>query len=119
MDELEFKDDAQVTVVPIKEPSLAHPDTDPFAKFKKNPEKFHYRAINTRPHNLRKKEASGYQTVGGSEFGDLVLAKIPKDIYEQRDKVKLQKAANVGKSIKDSFVDQTNRYAKDGLRAEE
>lgn len=117
--EIDVPENAQISVVSVREPSLANPETDPFSKFKKNPEKFHYRALNIKTHNLRTKEASGYQTVSGSEFGDLVLARIPKEIYEARQKKREKKSEDRGKAIKDSFQDQTNRYAKHGLKAEE
>jgi len=68
-----------VTVERVLRPSLASEKADPFKKFKTEPDKFYYRAINTRESNVRVREAQGYQTIGGSQFGDLVLAKIPME----------------------------------------
>lgn len=118
-DGFEVSEDANISASPVLEPSLANAETDPFAKHKKDPKKFHYRALNTKSHNIRKKEAGGYQTIGGSEFGDLVLAKIPKELYEARIKANSEKADKRGKAIRDSFADKTNRFARHGLTAEE
>jgi hypothetical protein len=81
-----------VTVDRVSRPTLANERFDPFNKFKTEPDKFHYRAINTRAHQLRRREAEGYQTIAGSEFGDLVLAKIPKEIKEQRAQAVIEKS---------------------------
>jgi len=102
-------DGARISVSPIMEPSLANSASDPFQKFKTEPEKFHYRALNKKPQNVSVREAMGYQTIGGSEFGDLVLAKIPKERRQMREEYHRAKANNQIKAASDSFRDKAKR----------
>lgn len=99
-----------ITVEPRRRPSLADPQFDPFNKYKKEEDKFYYRAINTRPHLLRKREAEGYQPIKGSEYGDLVLARIPKEDREAREKYLKDKAKSQLRSARESFHEQAARH---------
>lgn len=107
----EFPDNARIEVLgPVKLPSLADPAFDPFNEHKTEPKKFHYRALNTRPHMLRKREAQGYQIVPGApEYGDLVLARIPKEIKDAREKAKEKKMKSMSRSVKERFVEEAER----------
>lgn len=98
--ELPVEDIRNITTTSRKRVSLANPEFDPFKKHKTEPNKFHYRALNTRAHNIRKREAEGYQTIPGSEYGDLILGKLPKEIRKEREdyikeKTEAQKQASV------------------------
>jgi hypothetical protein len=83
--------EGQITVDRVRRPTLADKRFDPFEKFKTEPDKFHYRALNSKAHNISKKEAQGYETIGGSQFGDLVLGRIPKDIRQANERYALEK----------------------------
>ena len=64
---------------------------------------FYYRAVNTRPHLLRKREAEGYQTIPGTEYGDLVLAKLPKDVRKEREDYAKEKTIRQTKAAVEQF----------------
>ena len=66
-----------VSVLPSLMPSLCHPDSDPFTKFKTDPKHFAYRALNINKKNLSERTAQGWTPIVGAEFGDLILAKKP------------------------------------------
>lgn len=108
---LEIPDDAKIDVLgPVKVPTLADPQYDPFNKDKTEPKKFHYRALNTRGHMLRKREAQGYQVVpGAKEYGDLILGRIPKEINDARAKVKAEKAKSMSRSVEERFKQEAER----------
>lgn len=81
-------------------PSLANAQFDPWKKFKTDPEHFYYRGIPTRPRERSMRESEGYIPITGSEFGDLVLAKLPIDMQQENvaeinDKTKRQEEAAV------------------------
>lgn len=91
-------DEISVAVYPGRMPSLANRESDPFTKFKTDEKHFAYRAINTRPHLRRQREAEGWTTIPGSEYGDLILAKMPIEHREamrkeQQDMTKRQSQA--------------------------
>lgn len=105
----EIPDGVRISVSPVMEPSLANSASDPFQKFKTDPDRFHYRALNKKPQNVSIKEAMGYQPIGGSEFGDLVLAKIPKERRQMREQYHRTKAENQIKAAQDTFRDKAKR----------
>jgi len=82
---LQVRDGARIELSgPVKEPTLANEQFDPFDKFKTGPDKYHYRALNIRPQNMRVRMAEGYETIEGSEYGDLILGKIPLEVHKTR-----------------------------------
>ena len=91
-----------------KRVSLTNPDFDPFTKFKTE-KGMYYRAINTRAHNLRKREAEGYKTIPGSEYGDLILAKLPKDIREEREGYVKEKTINQTRAAVEQFKETAEK----------
>jgi hypothetical protein len=91
-----------------KRVSLSNPEFDPFTKFKTE-KGMYYRAINTRPHNLRKREAEGYKTIPGSEYGDLVLAKLPKEIRTEREGYIKEKTLNQTRAAVDQFKESAEK----------
>lgn len=106
MVELPIDDIREITVSSRKKVSLANPDFDPFAKYKKDP-KMYYRALNNRAHNLTKREAEGYKIIPEAKFGDLVLGCMPKENRAERvakveEKTKQQKAAAVDQFKEDA-----------------
>lgn len=101
--ELPIDDIRQISVASRRRVSLASPDYDPFKKFKKDENKFYYRAVNTRPHLLRKREAEGYQTIPGSEYGDLVLAKLPKEVRKEREDYVKERTKNQTNAAVEQF----------------
>ena len=98
-----------------KRVSLGHPDFDPFTKFKTE-KNMYYRAINTRAHNLRKREAEGYKTIPGSEYGDLILAKLPKDVRTEREDYIKEKTINQTRAAVEQFKESAE---KSGVKAYE
>jgi hypothetical protein len=98
-----------VSVYPVRLPSLASRETDPFTRFKTDEKRFAYKAINTRPNLKRQREAEGWETIPGSEYGDLVLAKIPKSISEARTKMKQEKTERQTKAIREGFREEAAR----------
>lgn len=103
----------QVYARPAARVSLANPQFDPFAKHKTDEKRFYYRAINTRPHNLRKREAEGYETIKGSEYGDLVLAKMPKDLRQERVEYVQEKTVQQHRATAEQFKEDA---AKNGVK---
>jgi hypothetical protein len=91
-----------------KRVSLTNPDFDPFTKFKTEPDMY-YRAINTRAHNLRKREAEGYKTIPGSEYGDLILAKLPKEIRVEREDYIKEKTKNQTRAAVEQFKETAGK----------
>jgi hypothetical protein len=66
-----------VSVLPSLMPSLCHPDSDPFTKWKTDQKHYAYRALNINKKNLSERTAQGWTPIVGAEFGDLILAKKP------------------------------------------
>lgn len=81
---LEIPDNAVIEVHDCGVVNLTSPEFDPFGKFKTDEERYHYRALNVRPQNLRERIAQGYETIPGSEFGDLILGQIPKEVHQRQ-----------------------------------
>lgn len=94
----------------VLRPSLASEKADPFKKFKTEPDKFYYRAINTRESNVRVREAQGYQTIGGSQFGDLVLAKIPREQREAQEAAIRAKNEAQREAVIEQFKEEAARH---------
>jgi hypothetical protein len=104
-----------VAVQSRKRVSLTNPDFDPFTKFKTDPSMY-YRAINVKPHNVRKREAEGYKTIPGSEYGDLVLAKLPKEVRVEREDYIKEKTKGQTRAAVERFKEDS---AKSGVKAYE
>ena len=104
-----------VAVQSRKRVSLTNPDFDPFTKFKTE-KGMYYRAINMKPHNVRKREAEGYKTIPGSEYGDLILAKLPKDIRVEREDYVKEKTMSQTRAAVEKFKEDS---AKSGIKAYE
>lgn len=104
-----------VAVQSRKRVSLSNPDFDPFNKFKTE-KGMYYRAINTKPHNVRKREAEGYKTIPGSEYGDLILAKLPKDVRVEREDYIKEKTKGQTRAAVEKFKEDS---AKSGVKAYE
>jgi len=92
-----------ITVRPVKEPSLTEERFDPFTPFKTEPEKYSYRALNIRPQNMRTRIAEGWETIPGSEYGDLILGKLPKRELERREKKEEKKIFDRTHAAADRF----------------
>lgn len=100
---LVIDDDARIEVgEPVRKPALVNVQFDPFEPFKKEPDKFYYRALNIRPQNLRTRTAEGFETIAGSEYGDLVLGKIPLEEHKRR----VDKEEKRNKLIKKAAADR-------------
>jgi hypothetical protein len=104
---VEFPDNAKIeSLGPVQVPTFSSAQFDPFGKFKTEPNKYHYRGLNTKEINLSRKQAAGYEVVtdpekGGSvKFGDLVLGRIDKGLYEARMKKSDDKARSMARSVK-------------------
>uniref|UniRef100_A0A6M3K8G9 Uncharacterized protein n=2 Tax=viral metagenome TaxID=1070528 RepID=A0A6M3K8G9_9ZZZZ len=107
-----FPDGTKIEVLgPVAPPTLTGAQFDPFEKFKKEPNKFHYRALNNRAHNLRKREAEGYELVQGAKpFGDLVLAKIPIENKKAREKKKSDRLSSMKRAVKAKFREEAAQH---------
>jgi len=105
----EIPDNANIVVKPILEPSLSNEQSDPFTKHKTEPDKFHYRALNKKAQNVSMKEAMGYKTIGGAAVGDLILAKIPRELYEARKKSVSEKTRRQTEAARDRFREEAAR----------
>lgn len=110
---VELPDNASISITPGLMPALTNPASDPFTKFKTDQEHFAYRAINVRPNLRREREVQGWQPIPGSEFGDLVLAKIPKDIDRKIKNAQEAKTIRQTDAVKNSFKEQA---AKSGVK---
>jgi hypothetical protein len=104
---VEFPDDARIeNLGRVQPPTLANASFDPFSKYKTDPDRYHYRALHTQPMNLSRKQAAGYDIVtdeekGGSvQFGDLVLGRIDKGLYDARTENDVKKAKSMTKNVK-------------------
>lgn len=107
----EIKDPDSVKVIGrVKEPTLGDANFDPFKKFKTDEDHYYYRAINTRPHNVRLREAQGFELITGSEYGDLVLGRMKKDVKESLD----DKEAKKIQSMKTAPAQQFKQIAEAG-----
>jgi hypothetical protein len=73
-----------VSAAPRKKVNLIDARSDPFSKFKTDEKRFYYRALNTKPDNLSVREAEGFQVMPEAKFGDLVLAKLPREAHEEQ-----------------------------------
>jgi hypothetical protein len=116
----EFPDGAQINVIGrVKEPSLGDANFDPFAKFKVDEHKYYYRALNVRPQNLRVREAQGFKTIPESEYGDLVLGRLPKEQWEALEAKNIKKIKSMEQAPKAQFaeaVEEENRKVPKGQR---
>ena len=99
-----------ITVERVLRPSLTNKKADPFGKYKTEPDKFYYRALNTKATNMRIREAQGYQPIGGSEFGDLVLAKLPKEQREMREQELRDKNKAQLEAVKEQFKEEGRKH---------
>lgn len=78
--------EVRVSVEPRRKVNLTSTQFDPFTKFKTDEKHFHYRALNMKPDNLNVREAEGYDYRfhnGAARFGDLILARIPRELHEE------------------------------------
>lgn len=107
--ELPIEDIRQISVTSRRRVSMAKPEFDPFNKFKTDEAHFHYRALNKRPAMLNKREAEGYQTIPGSEYGDLILGRIPKEDYKERVTYKEERTKKQSKAAVEQFKDEAAR----------
>lgn len=112
---VEFPDDATIdNLGPIQPPTLSDVKFDPFEKYKTDKDRFAYRALNKRPLNLEKKEAMGWKVVnnpvkgGAVEYGDLILAKMPKQLQTVKDKQKQNKADKMARAVKQTAKRELN-----------
>jgi hypothetical protein len=92
-----------ISVRPVKEPTLAEAQFDPFTPYKTEPEKYSYRALNIRPQNMRTRQAEGWETIPGSEYGDLILGKLPLREMERRVKKEEKKIRDRTHAAADRF----------------
>ena len=100
---LKVPDGARIKAgAPVKEPTLTNEQFDPFTKFKTEEDKYTYRALNSRPQNMRVRQAEGWETIEGSEYGDLILGKLPLQEHERR----IQKEEMKTKARTHAAVDQ-------------
>lgn len=104
---VEFPDNSKIeSLGPVQVPNFTNAQFDPFGKFKTDTKRFHYRGLNTKEINLSRKQAAGYEVVtdpekGGSvKFGDLVLGRIDRSLYEARMKKSEDKARSMARSVK-------------------
>ena len=96
-------EEMSISVMPGQMPALISKESDPFSKFKTEPDKFAYRAINSRATLRREREAQGWQPIAGAEYGDLVLAKIPKAIDMKMKAAVEDKTRRQSEAIKANF----------------
>lgn len=94
---------------PVKEPTLAEAAFDPFAEFKTDEENYHYRALNVRPHNMRERQAQGYETIPNSEYGDLILAKIPREVHEKREAKEARRTKERTDAVKTKYEEEAQK----------
>ena len=100
---LKVRDGAKISVgEPRGKPSLTSDQFDPFKPYKTDEEKYSYRALNIRPQNMRTRLAEGWETVPDSEYGDLILARLPKEELDRR----IEKEETKTKKRTNAAVDQ-------------
>jgi hypothetical protein len=104
---VEFDDKAKISNLgPVQPPTLANTMFDPFEKYKTDQNRYHYRALQVNPQNLSRKQAAGYEIVRDEEkgesvqFGDLVLGRMDKGLYDARTAKDLEKAKRAVKGVK-------------------
>lgn len=106
-----FPDGARISnPKPVKEPTIASKQFDPFEPFKKDPEEYHYRALNIQPRNMRERKAQGYEMIPDTEFGDLVLGRIPKAEHERRIAKEESLGKRQTKAAAEQFKEQADKY---------
>ncbi len=105
---LHMPDDTKIEVHDVKSPSLAGGQFDPFDQFKTEPDKYYYRALNTRPQNMRVRQAEGYETIKGSEYGDLILGKLPLEEHNRRIAKEAVKIKRQETAAKERFKSEAN-----------
>ncbi len=107
---LQVPDNASVKVgEPVAKPTLLDAAFDPFSKFKTDEEKYEYRALNIRPQNMRVRQAEGWETIEGSDFGDLILGQLPKEEYNRRIAREEQKTRARTHAAVDQFRAEADR----------
>ena len=98
---------SNISVSYVTPPSLMGKRFDPFTKYKTEEDKYHYRAVNIKPLVFSRRQADGYTKVSKSpQFGDLVLCRIPREIYEARAKLKERKTASMKRASIEEFKDK-------------
>jgi hypothetical protein len=102
-----------ISVSPGVMPALTDPHFDPFTKFKTDTKNFAYRAINSRANLRREREAQGWQPIPGAEYGDLVLAKIPRDVDSKMKLAQSERTKRQTDATKATFKEQA---ASSGVR---
>lgn len=102
---LELPDDAEVKVGdPVRIPTLASPEFDPFNKWKTDPQHYYYRGLSMREKNINKRKAMGYEIVSpDATHGTLILGRLPREIKEARDKANVTKAESQSKSVAEHY----------------
>ena len=93
-----------------KRVSLKNRAEDPFTKFKDDEKRFAYRALNINKRNMREKEAEGWQPIPGSEYGDLILAKLTRDDYEDNKQSVIEKTQAQTQATVEQFKEEANKF---------
>jgi len=106
---LEVPDDAEVKAgPPIRVPTLANPQFDPFSKWKTDPTNYYYRGLSTREKNMNKRKAMGYEVVSpDATHGSLILGRLPRHVKEARDSANIAKAESQSKSVATEYREQS------------
>ena len=105
---LELPDDAEVLAgPPVKIPTLADAQFDPFNKWKTDPQNYYYRALSSREKNINKRKAMGYEIVSpDATHGSLILGRLPRELKDARDKANTAKAESQSKVVAEGFKEQ-------------
>jgi hypothetical protein len=94
---------------PSRMPTLASRESDPFTKYKTDEKNFAYRALNKKPMNLAEREAQGWETIPGSEYGDLILAKMPRDRKDSMNRQTQEKTKAQTQATTERFKEEAAR----------
>jgi len=103
--------DPKTVKVSVTSIDTTSPNYDPFEKYKTEPEKYYYRALNVRPNIMSKREAQGYEIVPeAKQYGDLKLARMPWELRNQRVKKVEDKTKKLTESTVEQFREQATRH---------
>ena len=105
-----------VTVATRKRISLKNRSEDPFTKFKTDEKRYSYRALNTNSRNMREKEAEGWEPIAEAKYGDLILAKIPREDFEERSQNVQERTQAQTTAAVESFREEA---AKNGVQVDQ
>lgn len=96
-------------------PSPERGGYDPFEKFKTNPEKYYYYAVNNKPLMRDERTRQGFELIPEATCGDLVLARMPIERHKDMVKREQDKAKKQLRAPKQAYKEEMEQMGAGDL----